>query len=142
LPLYIWPLLFVISIGGCIIGTYSAPPTDINVLKKFYTTVRPWGFWKPIVEQVLAEDPSFEPNKNFKLDMFNVVLGITAQCCLTILPMYLVLWMKLPLIVTISILVIIAFILKITWWNRLEDDSTATKEQQQENKIREHEYLI
>jgi nucleoside recognition membrane protein YjiH len=50
--------------------------------------------------------------------------------------------MKLPLIVTISILVIIAFILKITWWNRLEDDSTATKEQQQENKIREHEYLI
>jgi Na+/proline symporter len=142
LPLYIWPLLFVISIGGCIIGTYSAPPTDINVLKKFYTTVRPWGFWKPIVEQVLAEDPSFKPNKNFKLDMFNVVLGITAQCCLTILPMYLVLWMKLPLIVTISILVIIAFILKITWWNRLEDDSTATKEQQQENKIREHEYLI
>jgi Na+/proline symporter len=142
LPLYIWPLLFVISIAGCIIGTYSAPPTDINVLKKFYTTVRPWGFWKPIVEQVLVEDPSFKPNKNFKLDMFNVVLGITAQCCLTILPMYLVLWMKLPLIVTVSILVIIAFILKITWWNRLEDDSTATKEQQQENKIREHEYLI
>ena len=49
------------------------------------------GFWKPVHEKVIAEDPSFEPNKRFKLDMFNVALGITAQCCLTLLPMYLVL---------------------------------------------------
>jgi SSS family solute:Na+ symporter len=74
--------------------------------------------------------------------MFNVVIGIIAQCCLTILPMYLVLWMKLPLIVTILILVVIAFILKLTWWNRLDDDPSALKEQPQENKIREHEYFI
>ena len=33
--------------------------------------------------------------------MFNVVLGIIAQCCLTILPMYIVLWLKLPLLITI-----------------------------------------
>ena len=37
--------------------------------------------------------------------MFNVVLGIIAQCCLTMLPMYLVLWMKLPLLITVIILV-------------------------------------
>ncbi|RYZ38695.1 MAG: sodium:solute symporter, partial [Sphingobacteriales bacterium] len=28
LPLYNWPILFVISVIGCIAGTYSAPPTD------------------------------------------------------------------------------------------------------------------
>lgn len=121
LELYWWPVLFVLSIAGCIIGTYTAPPTDREVLKKFYSTVRPWGFWKPVHEDVMMDNPSFEPNKRFKLDMFNVVLGITAQCCLTILPMYVVLWLKLPLLVTIAILLVIILILKRTWWNKLEN---------------------
>ena len=121
LDLYYWPLLFLISVAGCFVGTYMAPPTDMEVLKKFYSSVRPWGFWKPIHKQVLKENPAFEPNRRFKLDMFNVVLGIIAQCCLTILPMYIVLWMKLPLLVTVSILALIVIILKRTWWNKLED---------------------
>jgi len=121
LPLYAWPLLFLISIAGCIIGTFTAPPTDENVLKQFYKTIKPWGFWKPIHEKVMREDPSFVPNKQFKLDMFNVVLGIIAQCCLTILPMYIVLWMKMPLLVTVILLVVTGMILKKTWWNKLEN---------------------
>ncbi len=121
LDLYNWPLLFVISIIGCIAGTYSAPPTDMQTLKSFYSTVRPWGFWRPVHELVVAENPAFKPNKRFKLDMFNVVLGIIAQCCLTILPMYVVLWLKLPLLVTVLILAVIIIILKRTWWNKLED---------------------
>lgn len=121
LDLYYWPLLFVLSLAGCFIGTYSAPPTDRALLKNFYKTVRPWGFWKPVHNEVVAEDPSFEPNRRFKLDMFNVVLGIIGQCCLTILPMYVVLWMKLPLLITVAILAIIVLILKRTWWNKLEN---------------------
>ena len=121
LDLYNWPLLFLISIIGCIIGTYSAPPTNLQTLKTFYTTVKPWGFWQPVHQLVMEENPSFQPNKRFGLDMFNVVLGIIAQCCLTLLPMYLVLWMKLPLLVIIIVLLIIIFILKKTWWNLLED---------------------
>lgn len=121
LPLYWWPLLFVVSLTACIAGTYAAPPTDAEVLKSFYSTVRPWGFWKPVHEMVVKENPGFKANDRFKLDMFNVVLGITAQCCLTILPMYLVLGMKLPLLVTVIILFVIIFILKRTWWDKLED---------------------
>jgi len=121
LPLYVWPLLFLISVIGCLAGTYTAPPTDIRVLKSFYITVRPWGFWKPVHKQLLKEDPNFRENKRFKLDMFNVVLGIIAQCCLTILPMYIVLWLKLPLLITILILAVIIVILKRTWWNKLEN---------------------
>lgn len=121
LELYWWPVIFLLSIAGCIIGTYTAPPTDKEVLKKFYSTVRPWGFWKPVQKEVMLEHPSFVPNKRFKLDMFNVVLGIIAQCCLTILPMYVVLWLKLPLLVTIAILLVIVLILKKTWWNKLEN---------------------
>ena len=83
--------------------------------------MRPWGFWKPIHQMVIADDPSFVANKRFKLDMFNVALGIIAQLCLTILPMYVVLWMKLPLLMTVIILAVIMIILKKTWWNKLED---------------------
>jgi len=119
--LFYFPVLFLISIAGCLVGTYASPPTDREVLKHFYKTVRPWGFWRPIHELVLAEDPSFEGNKRFKLDMFNVVLGIVAQLCLTILPMYLVLWMKLPLIITVTLLAAIILVLKKTWWNKLEN---------------------
>ena len=119
--LYYFPVLFLISIAGCLAGTYSAPPTEAEVLKNFYKTVRPWGFWKPIHQMVVNEDPSFIANKRFKLDMFNVVLGIIAQLCLTILPLYAVLWMKLPLLITVLILAVIIILLKKTWWDKLED---------------------
>jgi hypothetical protein len=121
LPLYNWPWLFLISMAGSVIGTYTAPPADEAVLVNFYKTVRPWGFWKPVQEKVMAADPAFVPNKRFRLDMFNVVLGIIAQCCLTILPMFVVLWLKLPLFITVIILVVIVIILKKTWWEKLED---------------------
>jgi len=121
LPLYNWPLLFLISVIGSIIGTYTAKPTDMETLKKFYTTVRPWGFWKPVQREVQLENPAFEHNRRFGLDMFNVAIGIIAQCCLTILPMYLILWMKAPLFITVGILTLIILILKKTWWSRLEN---------------------
>ncbi len=121
LPLYNWPLLFLLSLLGSIAGTYASPPTDSDTLCRFYRTVKPWGFWKPVRDIVQREDPGFVANQRFGLDMFNVVLGVIAQCCLTILPMYAVLWMKLPLMVTVIILSIVAFILKKTWWNKLEN---------------------
>ncbi len=121
LDLYYWPALFLLSLVGCFIGTYTAPATEMDVLKKFYANVKPWGFWKPVHELVVKDDPSFQPNRRFKLDMFNVVLGIIAQLCLTILPMYVVLWLKLPLLITILILAVIVLILKKTWWDKLED---------------------
>ena len=121
LPLYWWPVLFLLSLAGSIIGTYAAPPTEEAVLKSFYKTVRPWGFWEPVHALVVAEDPGFVGNKRFRLDMFNVALGIVAQLCLTILPMYLILSMYTPLWVTIAILAIIIVVLKRTWWDKLED---------------------
>jgi Na+/proline symporter len=119
--LYYFPVLFLLSVAGSLIGTFTAPPTDSETLKKFYRTVRPWGFWKPVHEMVVREEPGFEPNRRFKLDMFNVVLGIIAQLCMTVLPMYVVLSMHLPLLITVLILTLIILILKKTWWDKLED---------------------
>ncbi len=122
LDLYYFPLLLAVSLAGSIIGTYLAPPTDLETLKSFYLNVRPWGFWKPIAEAVKAEDPEVQENKNFWLDMFNVVIGVVGQMTLTLLPIYLVLGMDTELYITLGILVVCAVILKKTWWDKLSDD--------------------
>jgi SSS family solute:Na+ symporter len=119
LPLYYWPVLFLMSLTGSIIGTLLYPPTDMEVLKKFYTSVKPWGFWSPVHNEVILEDPEFKANKDFKLDMFNVVIGIIGQLCLTLLPIYLILGMKVPLLVVIAFIIGIVLILKKSWWKRL-----------------------
>ena len=121
LDLYYWPILFVLSLAGSIIGTYASPPTDEDTLKAFYKVVRPWGFWKPVHEKVLREDPSFSGNRNFRRNAFNIVLGIIGQLCLTLLPMYIILWLQLPLLLTVILLLIILLVLKRTWWDRLSD---------------------
>ena len=120
LALWMFPLLFGISLAGSIIGTYAAPAPDMEVLKSFYKNVQPWGFWKPVHDAVMAEDPTWQTEANFKADMSNVVLGIIAQCCLTLLPMYLILSMFTDMAVVGTVLLVIAIILKRTWWDKLQ----------------------
>lgn len=119
LPLFYFPLLFVISLAGSIIGTLATPPTEMATLAHFYKTVRPWGFWKPVHDAVVAEDPAFEANKDFKLDMFNVFVGIAAQINMALLPMYLVLGQMKAFLITLAVMLLCALILKRTWWDRL-----------------------
>jgi len=120
LALWMFPLLFGISLAGSIIGTYAAPAPDMEVLKSFYKNVQPWGFWKPVHDAVMTEDPTWQTEANFKADMSNVVLGIIAQCCLTLLPMYLILSMFTDMAVVGTVLLVIAIILKRTWWDKLQ----------------------
>ena len=83
--------------------------------------MRPWGFWKPIHEKVMAENPDFKKNTNFWRDMFNVVVGIIWQVTLMALPIYLVLREKMSLLISVIIAAVAMFILKKTWWDKLED---------------------
>ncbi len=123
LDTYTFPLMLLISVIACLIGTYTAPPVEEEVLKKFYKSVRPWGFWKPIHELVVAEDPGFERNGDFKRDMFNVVIGIIWQTALVIFPVYLVLMQTVPLILSIAVAAVTSLILKKTWFDRLPQHS-------------------
>ncbi len=119
LDLYTFPLMLALAVLGCIIGTYTAPPVEEEILKKFYKNVRPWGFWKPIHDKVMTEDPNFEKNTHFKRDVFNIVIGIIWQTALVIFPMYLVLLQTVPMVVTLSIAIVCSIILKKTWYDTL-----------------------
>ena len=122
LDLYTFPLMLLISLIACLIGTYTAPPVEEDVLKKFYKTIKPWGFWKPIHDKVVAEDASFERNSGFRKDMFNVVIGIIWQTALVVFPIYLVLMEVVPILVSVAIAVICSIILKKTWYDKLPKD--------------------
>lgn len=122
LDLYTFPLMLLVSVIGCLIGTYSAPPVKEEVLKEFYRNVRPWGFWKPIHDKVAAEDPGFQRNTNFRRDMFNVAIGTIWQTALVIFPIYIVLLEAVPAVVSIGVAVVCTVILKRTWFDRLPKD--------------------
>jgi len=116
-----FPVIFVVSIIGCILGTLLTKPEDDEILKKFYKSVRPWGFWKPIYKKVVADDPSFKRNKDFGRDMFNVGVGIIWQLSLVAFPVYLVLRDWKPFFIAFGIMAVTSVILKFTWWNKLKD---------------------
>lgn len=119
LDLYYFPLILAISVVGCIAGTYASPPTDEETLKSFYRTVNPWGFWKPIREKVMQEDPGFIPNKSLRMDIFNIVVGTIGQTLLVLAPIYLVLRKNGPLFITLAVITVCVIIMKRTWWDRL-----------------------
>lgn len=121
LDLYYFPWLLLISLAGALLGTFMTKPTREETLKEFYKTVNPWGFWGPVKKMVMAENPGFVPNKNFKTDMFNVLVGTIAQTALVALPIYIILKDALPIGITVAITLVCAVILKKTWWNKLPE---------------------
>ena len=119
--LYSFPVILVLSLFGCILGTFLSKPEKDDILIQFYKQVRPWGFWKPIHNKVVARDPNFKTDANFKLDMFNVIIGTIWQTSLIVVPIYIVLRDKLPFFEAVVVLAITSLILKKTWWNRLTE---------------------
>lgn len=118
---YVFPVIFVLALLSSILGTLLTKPDDEEVLKSFYKTVRPWGFWGPIRDKVMAEDPSFVPNQDFKRDMFNIVVGVIWQTSMVVIPIYLIIEHKVPLFSAIAILIVTSLILKKNWYDKLED---------------------
>jgi Na+/proline symporter len=119
-PLFLLILTFsfAASVGVCLL---TRPEPD-EVLKRFYRTVRPWGWWTPIYEKCRAENPAFERNRDFSRDVFNLGVGLVWQVSMVTLPIYLVIqhWGKMAL--SLAVLVATSAILKFTWYDRLGAD--------------------
>lgn len=122
LPLYYFPLILLLSVAGCIVGSLATPPTSMEVLKQFYASVRPWGFWGPVLAEVKKDNPSFERNKDFRKDMLNVGVGVIAQTAITLLPVFMVLLMPEQGIITAIVLAVCVFTLYRTWYKKLPDN--------------------
>jgi solute:Na+ symporter, SSS family len=114
--------IFIVSVLGCIIGCLCTPPVEEETTLAFYKKTRPWGFWKPIIKKLQNQNADFIPNRNFKKDAINVLVGIAWQMSMVVMPLYLafrkwdsVLWSLLVLLVT-------SVFLKYNWYNKLEEE--------------------
>ena len=125
-PIMAFPPVLGISLVGCIVGSLMTKPEPDEVLMRFYMQVRPWGFWKPIIKKVHVYYPSFEPNRNFPRDLFNIVVGIIWQVSLVILPIALVTQEYRLLVGIVPSIIITSIILKFSWWNKLDELSKET----------------
>ena len=118
--IFVFPIIFAFAFIGCIIGTFLEPLPNREQVKLFYKQTRPWGFWGPIKKEVMAEDPSFVPNMDFKRDSFNIVVGIVWQMAQVLIPIYFMLRQNTEMVVWSAVLILTSYLLKKFWWDRLE----------------------
>ncbi|MCT4587577.1 MAG: Na+:solute symporter [Carboxylicivirga sp.] len=121
IDIYIFPVILGVSFLASWLGTLLTKPEDMDTLKKFYKQTKPWGFWDPVKEAVIKEDPEFVPNKDFKRDSFNVLIGIVWQMSMVLLPIYLLTGQYTETIVAAVILLLTSVVLKKNWYNNLKN---------------------
>ena len=123
----LWGFPWILLVSGIfsVAGSLITQPESDDVLMRFYRQVRPWGFWGAILKKVQAEDPSFQPNRNFGWDSLNVVLAIVWQMTLVTMPLYMVLKNWKGMWVSFILFAALSYVLKKTWYGRMEPEPTA-----------------
>lgn len=121
IDIYMFPITLLISMTASVLGTLLTRPESMETLKKFYKQTRPWGFWGPVKREVMKDDPSFVPNKDFKRDSFNVLVGITWQMSMVVLPLYLLSGDYQSTWTALGVLVGTSIILKFTWYDHIKN---------------------
>lgn len=116
-----FPVNLTISFIGCLIGSYFSEPDDEAVLKNFYLKTRPWGFWKPILLKLQAENPEVEPNRNIFRDMTNVVIGIIWQTALVAAPVFMIIQQWNRFLIAMLVIIGCTIILKLNWYDTMRD---------------------
>lgn len=118
--IYLFPIIFMVSLTGSFLGTYLTKPTEMNTLKSFYKSVRPWGWWKPVYNELLKEDSNFQKNTDFWKDMLNCVIGIIWQSSMIVMPIYFVIRDYPKATISLLVFVITSIILKFTWYDKIK----------------------
>jgi Na+/proline symporter len=119
--IYLFPLVLLFSMIGCIVGTYLMPLENIEEVKNFYKKTNPWGFWGPIKQMVMQEDPGFVPNNSFGRDVFNVLVGMVWQMAQVVIPIYFMIRDQQQLAIWAMLFFVSSWLLKKYWWNKLEN---------------------
>ncbi len=90
LPYTAFPTVCLLSVIGCLIGTWFTRPTDEAILVSFYENIRPFGAWGPIRRKArLSAEQLESPAESMWLAVLNVVLASMAILGAYLSPMYL-----------------------------------------------------
>lgn len=118
--IWFFPAILLISLVGCLLGTYLAPLENFEAVKAFYKETRPWGWWGPVREAVMKDDPGFQPNADLRRDIFNILVGMVWQMAQVVIPIYLMVKDHKQLAIWAMLLFVTTWLLKKYWWDRLD----------------------
>ncbi|MNR50818.1 hypothetical protein D3C85_1703940 [compost metagenome] len=76
----------------------------------------------------MEADPSFSPNKDFKRDVFNILVGIVWQMSQVVIPIYFILRENYHLAVWAVVFFVTTWLLKKYWYDKLDETENAKKE--------------
>lgn len=116
-----FPIMLAASAAASIIVSLLTPAESARTLTDFYTSVRPWGLWSPVLRRVREDNPDFAPNKNFARDMTNVTIGTLWQLTFVLIAIYLVLKDFKAALIWAALLILTTLFLKFNWYDKLEN---------------------
>ena len=121
--IYLFPVIFGVSLLGAFLGTWLTPATSMETLKSFYKNVRPWGWWKPVLNSLRIDEPEIRSNTNFLKDMFNCAIGIVWQSSMILLPIYFMVRDYPKSGIALAVFAITSLILKFTWLDSIRKNA-------------------
>jgi len=118
-------IMITLSFGGTVVGSLLTAPTPMTVLRNFYRTTRPFGWWRPLRREFQGAARATIDREN-RTDILAVPFALLWQVTLFLLPMQLVIksyrsfWCTLPL-----------FLVGLTgmyffWWKPMQERSAAS----------------
>ena len=98
---------------------FLVQPTDMEVLVKFYSKVRPFGFWKPV--RLESERRGLVPVNDPmpKIDIMNGFITAVFQTSLALIPFYFFLQKYSSMMLGIGVALTLGFVLYFTWYKNL-----------------------
>jgi SSS family solute:Na+ symporter len=108
------------SLVGTLLITWLTPPTDFKVLSDFYHLTRPFGFWKPIRQDIPAEKMD-RINKENRRDITATFFAVPWQLVLFATGMMFIFKRWDLFMVLLVLLILLSLALYLLWFRHLSD---------------------
>jgi SSS family solute:Na+ symporter len=112
-----------IDVGLCLVTTLIVSafckPADMDVLVKFYSRIRPFGFWGPVRREAVRRGLVPDKDRMPRIDLLNGFVTAVFQFSLACIPFYALLRRWPQLAVWTAVAASVAVILYFTWYKNL-----------------------
>jgi SSS family solute:Na+ symporter len=108
---------------ACLLATlligFSSKPTEMDIIVKFYSRIRPFGFWGPVRREAVRRGlvPARDPMP--RLDALNGLLTAVFQFSLALIPFYCFLRKWNQALIWLFIAAALGIVLYFTWYKNL-----------------------
>ncbi len=115
------------SFVGCIIGTFTTRPTDLQVIDNFYKVTRPFGFWGIVRKNLPANIQQKIKNEN-RRDIVSTLIAIPWQLILFMLGITFMMKRWDIFGTLLAVFIVLSIALYFTWFKYLSKEVKITEE--------------